>query len=226
VQISRERIGGAATAAYELTKARLGAAGSAGEDCAAVTAHVARVLDEAFAAAAAAGAPLACAAGCAWCCHLRVSAFAHEAAAIVHFLRARLTPAEAAAARERIVANAARIERMTVAEHYAARMPCALLVDGRCRAYEVRPSACAAHHSLSRERCEAAFANPAQHGTPANSRPAALELQTLGDALIAATQSALVDSGLPETRGELHQQLRELLAAGDTAFDSTTGAQP
>jgi hypothetical protein len=222
MQVSRERLHGAATATHGYTKELVDASCSP-DDCAAVCGRLAREIDDAFAAAKRTGTPVACAAGCDFCCHLRVSVFEHEAVAVLHHLRTRLSQADAAAAERRIVANAARIDGMTVAQHYATRMPCALLVDGRCSVYETRPSACAAHHSLSRARCEHAFAHPEQHGTPNNSRPASLELQTLGDALIAATQSALEDNGRTSTRGELHQRLRDLLASRDaTDTPSTT----
>jgi hypothetical protein len=224
MQVSRERIHGAATAAHRVTKELVDASCSP-NDCAAVCRRLAREIDDAFASAKRAGTPVACAAGCDFCCHLRVGVFEHEAVAVLHHLRTRLPQADAAAAERRILANAAQIDAMTVAQHYAARMPCALLVDGRCCAYEARPSACAAHHSLSRARCENAFQNPEHHGTPKNSRPASLELQTFGDALIAATQSALEDNGRTATRGELHQRLRDLLEGRDAtdAPSTTTG---
>jgi hypothetical protein len=221
MQLSRERIHGAATATHRYTKELVGARCSS-DDCVAVCRRLAREIDEAFAAAKGAGTPVACAAGCDFCCHLRVSVFEHEAVAVLQHLRTRLPQADAAAAERRIAANAARIDAMTVAQHYAARMPCALLVDGRCCAYEARPSACAAHHSLSRARCEHAFQHPEHHGTPKNSRPASLELQTLGDALIAATQSALEDNGRTVTRNELHQCLRDLLERRDAPDTPST----
>ncbi len=221
MQISRERIHGASTATHEHAKRHLGAS-CAPADCAAVCGRLARELDDGFAAAKHAGTPVACEPGCDFCCHLRVSVFEHEAVAVLHYLRTRLPQADAAAAERRIVENASRLDAMTVAQHYAARMPCALLVDGRCCAYEARPSACAAHHSLSRDRCEHAFQHPEHHGTPKNSRPASLELQTLGDALIAATHSALEDNGRATTRKELHQRLRDLLEGRDAADPPST----
>ena len=216
MQVSREHIHGVSTATHRHTKALVRAGCSSG-DCATACRALASEIDAAFASAKRSGTPVACTAGCDSCCHLRVSVFEHEAAAVLHHLRTHLSPAEAAAAGRRIVENAARIDTMTVAQHYAARMPCALLVDGRCCAYEARPSACAAHHSLSRSRCEDAFAHPQHHGTPQNSRPASLELQTLGDALIAATHSALQENGRDVTRRELHQSLRDLLVKSDAA---------
>ncbi len=221
MQVSRERIHAAATATHHNTKELVRASCSA-DDCATACRALVSEIDDAFAAAKRAGTAVACAAGCDFCCHLRVSVFEHEAVAVLHHLRTRLPQADMAAAEGRIVENATRIDAMTVPQHYAARMPCALLVDGRCCAYEVRPSACAAHHSLSRARCEHAFAHPEHHGTPKNSRPASLELQTLGDALIGATQSALEDNGRTAVRRELHQSLRDLLQRRDTADTPST----
>jgi Fe-S-cluster containining protein len=86
-----------------------------------------------------------------------------------------------------------------------------LLVDGRCAAYPVRPSACAAYHSTSRERCEHSFRHPQDMGTPKNRRPALLSLQALGDALIAATRTGVELAGRVSEQTELHQALAALL---------------
>jgi Fe-S-cluster containining protein len=104
---------------------------------------------------------------------------------------------------------------MTPEEHRTAGLACAFLIDGRCSAHDVRPSACAAYHSLSRERCERSFRDPAHIGTTRNARPALLELQVLGTALIEATQAACVAAGLPGEQVELHQGLRALLASSE-----------
>jgi Fe-S-cluster containining protein len=223
MQLSREHTHTLATATYRDTAEQL-RAGASPAACGAVTQRLAAALDGELAAAKTGGVAIACAPGCAFCCHLRVSVFPHEAQALLGFVRARMAPADAAALEQRILATARRIDAMTVREHYAARIPCAFLVSGRCSAYEVRPSACAAHHSLSRERCEYGFEHPEDSGTPKNSRPASLDLQVLGDALIAATAAALKDAGLSEGRGELHQTLRGLLEA--QAGDASRPACP
>jgi Fe-S-cluster containining protein len=108
-------------------------------------------------------------------------------------------------------ANARTIDGWTAEQHRSANLRCALLVDGRCAAYEARPSACARYHSLSRARCEYSYEHPKDIGTPRNSRPALAELQELGAALDSGTEAALADAGLPATKGELHQTLRALL---------------
>jgi Fe-S-cluster containining protein len=157
------------------------------------------------------GANVACAAGCAFCCYLRVGAFVHEAFALLDHLRRVLPREQSAPIAERIRANARRLEGLTEQEHYAARIPCAFLVDGRCAAYEARPSACARYHSLSRARCEHAFENPRDMGTPRNSRPVLLEMQAFAAAVDDAVGAALARAGLSAVKAELHGLLAAML---------------
>jgi Fe-S-cluster containining protein len=214
MKLSRERLNALTTATYEST-----AAGLAGNCSAATSADLCRrlngVIDAEIEALQAAGAGVACKPGCSFCCHLRVGVFRHEAAALLEQLRTRMPPADAAAIEQRVLANARRVDAMTPEQHRAAGLVCAFLVDGRCSAHEVRPSACAAYHSLSRERCEESFHRPAGIGTPRNARPALLELQVLGTALIEATQAACRAVGRPGDQVELHQALRALLTRAE-----------
>jgi hypothetical protein len=179
--------------------------------CGAVCRHVDAVLEAEFAAQRASGAKIACVAGCTFCCHQRVGVFAHEVVALLEHLSTRLPRSEAEMIEGRILANAQTIDGWTPEQHRAANLRCALLVEGRCAAYEVRPSACARYHSLSRARCERAFEHPEDLGTPRNSRPALAELQELGAALDSSIEAALVDAARPAAKGELHQTLRALL---------------
>ena len=157
--------------------------------CAALCRRLNGVIDAEIDSADEAGARVACAPGCDYCCHLRVDVFPHEAAALLDYLRTRASPAEAAAIEQRILANAERVDGLTAEQHRSAGIACAFLGGRRCSAHDVRPSACAAYHSLSRERCEHSFRHPADIGTARNARPALLELQVFGTALIEATQA-------------------------------------
>ena len=179
--------------------------------CAAAARGVLDALEREYRSLAADGAAIACVPGCAFCCHLRVGVFAHEAIALLEHLRTALPAAEAAAIEQRIVANAAIIDGLTPTEHYARRLPCAFLVDGLCAAHDARPSSCARYHSMSRARCEQAFASPRDRGTPRNTRPVLLELQRLGLALDTATSAGLVRGGLHATKAELHRLLAALI---------------
>jgi Fe-S-cluster containining protein len=212
MKLSRERLNALSTATYDSTTATL-EKGCGAAACAALCRQLNGAIDSEIEALRAAGAAIACTPGCSFCCHLRVGVFPHEAAALLVELRTRMAQGDAAVVEQRILANAQRVDAMTPEQHRAAGIACAFLVDGRCSAHEVRPAACAAYHSLSRDRCEQSFYHPAHIGTARNARPALLELQVLGTALIETTQAAYKAAGQSGEQLELHQALRALLAA-------------
>jgi Fe-S-cluster containining protein len=212
MRLSREQSTPAATATYEHTAAALTRSRD-GASCAALCRRLNCVVDDKIASLADSGASVACAPGCDFCCHLRVDVFAHEASALLHQLRTRLEPLQVVRIEERIRANAARIDALTAEEHRKAGIACAFLQDGLCSAHDVRPAACAAYHSVSRERCEHSFRHPQHIGTPHNARPALLELQVFGAAQIEATNAACKVASGAGGQAELHQSLRALLDA-------------
>jgi Fe-S-cluster containining protein len=210
MDLSREHSAPAATATFEHTAAELRRSCDA-PSCAALCRRLNGVVDAKIEALKDAGASVACAPGCDYCCHLRVDVFAHEAVALLEHLRTRSSADEAARTEARIRANAARVDALSAAQHRAAGIACAFLHEGLCSAHAVRPSSCAAYHSLSRARCEHAFLHPADIGTPRNARPALLELQVFGAAQIEATAAARKAAGFSGEQVELHQALRALL---------------
>lgn len=216
MHVSRERQYAAATATVRETAEAL-ANGCSAAACTALCRRTAARLDDELARVRAEGAAIACAPGCAFCCHQRVSVLPHEAVALFGHLRTKIAADERAAIEQRLLANARRVDALTAAQHRAANLPCAFLTDGRCSAYEVRPSICASFHSLSRERCEQAFDHPEEMGTPSNSRPVLLEIEALAETLLAATGAGLEQAGLPSSKTELHQTLRALIEAAAAA---------
>jgi Fe-S-cluster containining protein len=210
MRLSREQVSPAATATFEHTTAALRGACD-GATCTALCRRLNGVVDAKIEALSAAGARVACAPGCDYCCHLRVELFEHEAVALFDFLRTRASREDAAVIERNIRANAARVDALSAAQHRSAGIACAFLRDGLCAAHDLRPSSCAAYHSLSRERCEHAFRHPQDIGTPRNARPALLELQAFGTAQIEATSAAREAAGLSGGQLELHQALRALL---------------
>ena len=178
MRLSREQSTPAATATFEHTAAvlRKGADGGA---CAALCRRLNGVIDAKIEALKEAGAGVACAPGCDYCCHLRVDVFAHEAAALLHHLRTRASADEVALIEQRIRANAERVDCLDRRAARSAGIACAFLRDGACSAHDVRPSACATYHSLSRARCEHAFHHRADIGTPRKCAPGAARAASL-----------------------------------------------
>jgi Fe-S-cluster containining protein len=168
--------------------------------CVALAGQIDQLLDQAANHLQGGGARLACRAGCNFCCHLRVSVLPHEAIALFRYLQSRMPAAAAEQVRTRL-------------RHYVRTPPtaprsCAFLVDGECAAYEVRPSACAAYHSMSRERCEQSFLDPA-----VPSGTVALQgLQAVALAMEAGVNAAVQAEGLSNIPAELHTAVAALLA--------------
>ena len=113
------------------------------------------------------GAKLACREGCSLCCSLRVDVYAHEVFLIVHHLRTRFTPAQLAEVVTRLAAHAARVLPLTPFEHATSNNVCALLQDGRCSVYAVRPHSCRRHHSLDFAACQYTYDHPTDLEFPA-----------------------------------------------------------
>lgn len=159
-------------------------------------------------------AALACASGCAFCCYHPVDITPPEAFAIVADLRTTLTPAAAAAVYTRIAAHAERISGLSYEEHAQARIPCALLVDGRCSVYPCRPFACRAWNSTSAARCETIFT----HGNPVTMLPP-LDMPTyeaVWDVAHGVTD-ALQQRRLDGKSYELHSSLQRVLTTPEAA---------
>jgi Fe-S-cluster containining protein len=177
--------------------------------CVELVGQVDRLLEQAAAHLQGDGASLACRAGCNFCCHLRVMVLPHEAIALFRYLQSRMPVAIADRVREKLreYTRAAAALASPASSAPESRRACAFLVDGECAAYEARPSACAAYHSLSRERCEQSFQNP--------SLPAATEalqaLQVVAMALEEGVNAGLQTQGLSNMPVELHTGVAALL---------------
>lgn len=173
--------------------------------CIALVGQVDHLLEQAAQQLPQAGAHLACRAGCNFCCHLQVRVLPHEAIALFRHLQARMAPDRADRVRMKIRQYAQSGEASGDA---VARRPCAFLIDGECSAYEVRPSACAAYHSVSRQRCEQSFHDPSL----ASGTVALEALMVVALALEEGVNVALQAQGLSHTPIELHRAVAALLA--------------
>jgi Fe-S-cluster containining protein len=154
------------------------------------------------------GAALACRAGCNFCCHLQVQVHPHEAIALFRYLQSQMPRQIADQVRAKLKEYTRPPDGATDGSARSQRRPCAFLVAGECAAYEVRPSACAAYHSLSRERCEQSFVDPSLPTSTA----ALQSLQVVAASLEDGVCSELQVQGLKAACDELHSAVAALLA--------------
>jgi Fe-S-cluster containining protein len=177
-----------------------------------------QVVEHGFAqiaeAQAASRAPLACAAGCAFCCYHPVDIMAPEAFIIAAYLRTALSDAEVVAMTARLAAHAERIQALSHDEHALAKIPCALLHNGQCSVYAARPFACRAWHSMSAARCEAIFT----HGDPLSMIPPLdIDLYNAQWDVVYGVAEGLRQAGFDDRPYELHSMLHRALALPDAA---------
>ncbi len=103
--------------------------------------------------------PLACKAGCHYCCFYQVWLTPPEALLIAHYTDKAYSRKEKADLMDRIEKVLERTEGKTVEERKQTRRdtPCIFLMGGQCSAYDVRPFVCRALHALNAGECKKAF---------------------------------------------------------------------
>lgn len=99
---------------------------------------------------------IACAKGCGFCCHLRVTALAPEVFHVANFIRR-----EFGGELERVLGNVRVADQgsrdLTARQRPARKIPCGLLVENSCSIYAARPSACRGLTSVSVATCERGY---------------------------------------------------------------------
>lgn len=100
--------------------------------------------------------PVACKAGCNFCCFNQVEVTPPEALLIGHYVEQHFS----AEAKEKLAGRLTESMQLRSGKDKAElaqirqENPCPLLEDGHCAVYSVRPLVCRAMHSLNAEKCE------------------------------------------------------------------------
>ncbi|MFZ6654001.1 YkgJ family cysteine cluster protein [Undibacterium sp. TJN19] len=149
-------------------------------------------------------APLACQAGCAHCCHVRVSVSQPE---VFHILTALRQHSDMAL--DSLIQRLRQYVETSQHNSLHIRQACAFLVDNLCSIYSHRPAVCRKAHSLSVSAC----ASGAEH------IPQDLQLILRAEALIQGHAAAYEDAGLPAASHELASAV--LLALADAQAQET-----
>jgi Fe-S-cluster containining protein len=152
--------------------------------------------------------PIACAKGCAFCCHVSVTATAPEIFLVANALRERHKEnPEAILARVRSADQ--RTRGLSSMERAKQRISCALLENNVCSVYGSRPAACRGFSSTSARACERGF----------NGENVQVETPTVWTSLRGAHKqamwAALAAAKLPASLYEFHHALRIALEMPD-----------
>ena len=108
---------------------------------------------------------LACAPGCAHCCHLKVTVTPVEVLRLATALRSRTS--ELSRIKRRINETNKLTRGKTADERLALGLPCPLLdTDNRCAAYDARPLSCAGTNSFDAVGCQKTLAQESAEPVP------------------------------------------------------------
>jgi hypothetical protein len=149
-----------------------------------------------------------CHAGCSLCCSLRVDVFAHEVFLIARHIRSHFTAMEVSDLLSRLAEHSAKVSTLTPFEHATTNIQCALLRDGRCSVYSVRPHSCRRHHSVDFAACQFTFDHPTDLEAPAaHDRDLYKELTAAMQRNIDAYSTSGFDYTIYELGTALHEAL-------------------
>jgi Fe-S-cluster containining protein len=154
----------------------------------------------------------ACKAGCAFCCYLpTVLVTAAEAVYLADWLCTHCSPEELQAIRQRL---AERRQQMAAPSSTVSRnpLPCALLQDNRCLAYEARPLKCRGWNSIRRDACEQAYG----HGEATTPVPFDTYAFVMGNAVLNGLSDSTARAGLDGTTYDLSDALTRALQIPDS----------
>ena len=155
--------------------------------------------------------PLACKAGCSYCCHYKVGARAEEVFQIVDYVRTRFSAPRLQRLQEDVARNAATMRGQTSEEQVAANLPCPLLDNGQCSVYAVRPASCRKFHATDVAGCKQSFDEPDNLVIPHSMVPGLLHT---GDAHLKGLRQAFADAGYDGSIYELNAALAAALSDG------------
>ncbi len=191
----------------EAVAATLGASTDV-DACVSLAGRIDSLFEQAIASFQADGAGIACRAGCSFCCHLRVMVFSARGHRAVSLSRLQMPEGAGAGGAQAHSRERGTHRRAGRRGRTQTNLACGFLVDGKCSAYEARPSTCSGYHSLSKEQCEASFNHG---GNLPEGIPVLSALGYVATALDAGIEQGLHAAKLDATRVELNTAVAALI---------------
>jgi Fe-S-cluster containining protein len=104
--------------------------------------------------------PIKCKKGCDFCCHQPVYALDYETQFLNTFIKDNFTETEKSDINKRARKNQEKLSKLNKTELLNSKLPCPLLKDGACSAYEARPMACRIYLSTDLNTCHIFYKEP------------------------------------------------------------------
>ena len=180
---------------------------------AAIEGHYRRLDSTAIAVTKHAGVTVDCKKGCHHCCYFKTEAGPEEIFRIVEYIGSNFDETKLQAVTERAETAQKLVRSLPAAKRIQTNIPCALLEDGVCSVYSVRPSVCRKKHSTDVAVCEASYDRP-DDDTIQNA-----ESQLVSSVLLtmsSAARQGLADTELDAALYDLNEHLADAL--GDSKY--------
>jgi Fe-S-cluster containining protein len=152
---------------------------------------------------------IACQAGCWYCCYYKVDAHAEEVLLIAEYVRAKFSPERIKQLKQDVAHNAQSLRTLSGSEQLQANLKCALLDDGKCSVYDVRPSRCKTFHARDVAGCKQSYEQPTNLSISNSFIP---ELFYAGEAHLKGFRQAIKESDYDTSVYELNAALEMALA--------------
>lgn len=166
---------------------------------------------------------IACARGCAYCCHLRVEVRPHEVFVLAQHMQSTFDDTKRARLMEKLDENVRRIAPLSAEQHIRAGIPCAMLEDGACSVYDARPATCRKYHSVSVDTCRDAYNDTS---APLTGPLEHKHLRLAGNATALGFAKGLEEAGLNADMVELQFALKLALESGKPEKRYRAGKKP
>jgi uncharacterized protein len=158
---------------------------------------------------------IACREGCSYCCRKPgVLVTIPELLRILNHLREAFDAGRTEAVRERAARYVALLQGRHFNDPIAESVPCPLLVDDRCSAYDVRPLVCRGFNSTSADACRNA------HGSAERLIPMFAILKDVTDGATVGVAQQLQDAGIGDALVDLGTALHLALEHGGDIGDA------
>ena len=150
------------------------------------------------------GKKINCRKGCSWCCHQPVFALSYELDYLNHFVSKNFTLQKQNEIRERAKEKQQKLKSLPEKELLNSKVPCPLLENGSCIAYEARPVACRIYLSTNVKTCLDFFHKPENK----KSIPALLDFpMRAGKMMNEGFKTALKTNGKKEEEFRIEEKL-------------------
>lgn len=145
---------------------------------------------------------------CHFCCHFKTEVAPVEIFRIVEYIRSHFDEERLQSVKERAKTAKNLIRRLPIAERIQTNIPCALLEDGLCSVYSVRPSICRKKHSTDVAACKASYDRPNDDTIQESEIPLVSEVLST---MSAAARLGIEDTGLDAALYDLNEFLTDAL---------------